>query len=86
MDVARAPDVARAALGRDASPRRPPYAILAWRNWLLTRSTTTTFARARFFHFLRLPPQRSRRRRAPTSEPLGRDASPTRPRYQRTPW
>ena len=31
------------------------------------------------FLFLRLLPQRSRRRRAPTNEPIGRGVSPTRP-------
>ena len=62
-------------IGNASLPPRPPHAIWAWRNWLLISPTTTTFARARFFHFLRLPPHRSRRRRAPTSEPLGRDAS-----------
>ena len=65
--------------GRDASPTRPPHAIWAWRNWLLIRPSTPTLACARFSHFLRRLPQRSRRRRAPTSEPIGRGASPTRP-------
>jgi len=46
--------------------------IWAWRNWLLIRPSTPTLACARFFHFLRRLPQRSRRRRAPTSEPIGR--------------
>ena len=46
--------------------------IWAWRNWLLIRPSTPTLACARFSHFLRRLPQRSRRRRAPTSEPIGR--------------
>ena len=50
--------------------------IWAWRNWLLIRPSAPTLACARFFHLLRRLPQRSRRRRAPTSEPIGREATP----------
>ena len=65
--------------GYDATAHSVPTAypqIWAWRNWLLIRPTTPTLACARFFHFLRRLPQRSRRRRAPTSEPIGRGATP----------